>query len=263
MPTIRYNSVADLCAAQPSEENADLWRATESEDRGADWLGVDTRAEVIRAVSEGWPEGVARMFEGIGQVAPKCATVRRKRRVRADFGDELDIHRVYRGSVSDAWSVSRRTSVESRNVVRIVMQIGALTYVQATEMFWRGAACAVLADALEAGGQRVEIFGYSSADRVFANKQGNITILFPIKAAESPLDPAALAATVCLAGFHRHYVFKARCSARRKISPSYGATAVGVPRELDEPGLIHVSLNDVSSQESAIEFVRRHVAIDD
>lgn len=256
-----YDSIAALCAAQPSEANAGVWAEVVSngEFKHSEWFGVDTRAETIRVVERGWEDGVARLFAGIGNIDAKRGKVPRRRRVRSDFGDELDIQRVYRGQVDTAWARTRRVQVEATRVVRIIMQVGALSFVASEEMFWRGAACAVIADALENAGNRVEIVGYSSASGVVKSNNASMTITFPIKAAEQPLDLAALASTACLAGFHRHYIFKARCSHHSRIAGGMGSTKVGVPASLAEEGAIHVSLDSVNSVQSAINFVRAHL----
>lgn len=257
-----YPSISALIALGcPDGINADQWTELQTHvpDRSnMDWFGVKGgREEVKRIVATGWAEGVKRIFDALGRMTLSTATDVRRRRCRGAEGDELDIHRIWSGRFDSAWSRTHRAQAIAPKHVRIVMQIGALANVPAERMFWRGAACVAIADALEEAGYAVEIMGYSRALDVYDHTHESC-ITFPIKAYEQPLSVTDVAATACLAGFHRHYIFGARNHCERSCSSGYGQTTVGIPDALmqeDDDPPIHVSLKDVSSEETCRVFV--------
>lgn len=212
-----FASVAELCAEAPSKKNEEPWQSTLlrcSENialRGADWLGVPTMDDVMRVNERGWPEGAARVAELAAQDVPPPIRLTRKA-VRGDHGDELDIHAVYAGHYDTAWRRQARRQRHGVRVITIAARIGAAFKVTSEHMFWRGAAICRLSDALSDAGYAVRIVGVStSSNHDGRDAEDCIGLTVDIKAPDQPLNIQSLAVTVALSGFHRYYIFKARC----------------------------------------------------
>jgi hypothetical protein len=258
---VHYPSISAIVAlGRPEGVNAWMWddlQASKADSSNISWFGVSGgRTEVKQIVATGWQAGVKRVFEALGRMSLATATDVKRRRCRGSEGDELDIHRVWCGKFDQAWSRTHRAQTTAPKHMQVIMQIGALANVDSESMFWRGAACVAIVDALEEAGYSVEILGYSRAAGVYDNDESVIT--FPIKAYEQPLSISDVASTCCLAGFHRHYIFGARLQHRtRRCSSGYGSTRVGVPDELIQDGdtPIHISLQQVGSEAACKAFV--------
>jgi hypothetical protein len=179
--------------------------------RRKDWYGVESRDDVLAAVTGGWPDGIARLSalsEKLGDVpTPRDA---RRRPVRGPFGDEYDPHAGMRGAFDTAWTRRARLNTVGVRRVRIVAQILDNFGTSADELFWRGAAALMLAQTLMGSGYAVQI------DAAFAGsyswERGSRTVkrfleIITVKPMHSPLDLPNLAGVVCLAGFARTYGF--------------------------------------------------------
>jgi hypothetical protein len=146
---------------------------------------------------------------------PAPVSLRRKVQ-RADQGDELDIHSVYRGDLSHAWTRRRRTQTRSRMSVRLVALLGGAHTVKAEELFWRGAAVAKLAELLEESSYRVEIIAATWAIvDAFSTPADTceVGMAFVVKGAGDPLEVDQLAGVVCNAGFFRTHEFRSTYAA--------------------------------------------------
>lgn len=178
-----------------------------------EWHGMHagfSGADLDRLLVDGWAEGAARM-DALAVRIPPIANVRR-RLVWSDLGDSVDMQRVYTGQLSQAWQRPSRVRQDSLAVKRIVVNVGGLCYVDAADLFWRGAAAVALADTLTAAGYKVEIIAHSAARKPFhgPNVPAGVRTTFTVKSAKAPLDTSLLAAVICIPGFFRSYVFGAR-----------------------------------------------------
>lgn len=175
------------------------------------WLGADTTQEAADRVLHGWLDGARKVFVNLADMeVPEPVSVKRKL-TRADQGDELDIHSIYRGDLEHAWTSRRRKHTRAKLTVRIVAQTNLLAAMYHEELFWRGAAVVKLSDMLTAAGYNVEIIGALASDKV-DGKKFDFLCTFPLKAASQPLDCEQLAGVLCNAGFHRLYGFRAYCA---------------------------------------------------
>jgi hypothetical protein len=155
---------------------------------------------------KGWPEGAERVRSMMDEVdAPPPVSLRRKTQ-RADQGDELDIHEVYRGGLDRAWTRRRRQRSRARMSVRLVAQIGGHRHTTHEEMFWRGAAVLKLAELLEESSYRVEMVGVNQ--HLIDGHDVSSYCSFVVKDAGAPLDVEQVAGVLCNAGFFRTYGFR-------------------------------------------------------
>ena len=207
-----YESAAAFMALEPSKTNKDLAARALRPDRGANWYGIEGAGPAITAaIAQGWPDGVKRAREIAAEISmdiPPAQDIRR-RKVRGDHGDEIDMQRVYAGALDTAWSRTARRSTNAPPVISIFTNFGGTWAKSGEEMFYKGAAAAVLADILEAAGYRVEIICYGIFKGVYENHPGQYDYFeFPAKRADEPLDLNRLTALTALAGTLRIMVLR-------------------------------------------------------
>lgn len=172
-----------------------------SDSHNADWLG-GTVDQLNERLTRGWPEGVAKL-EQIATREINPVSIRR-RRVRGDQGDELDMQAVYRGDLARAWTRTRRQSrAGGFRTVTLVCNLSDSAGVEAKELYWRGAAVLKLADALTQAGYGVGIYGAITSRECSADDTVSACQFVEIKATDSPLDLSQLAALTAMPGWFR------------------------------------------------------------
>jgi hypothetical protein len=201
-----YNSIAEFVAAMNlaprNVRSTELWNNwRDTEDRGK-WYGADCRTgkDVQDKMRDGWTQGRDRLNElrakiNVVNLVPQD---RKRRKVKTDFGDHLDIHAVYAGKLETAWTVARRQVTRGPQRIDIVANMICSGGEHADVLFWRGAAAAVLADLLGAAGYMV---------RLVVNFGGNmdgekVSCRIVVKDHGMPFDVTSVS-SVILPGFFR------------------------------------------------------------
>lgn len=194
-----------------------------------DWTGCTSAAQFKERVLRGWAEGADKLSTlSTRDINPTSV---RRRRVRGDQGDELDIHSVYRGDLSRAWTRTRRQARQGTNrSVTIVCNICASASVDSERLFWRGASVLKLADALTTAGYSVRIVAGQGGFGIDASCKESCGVLFDVKAEDQPLDVADLASIVALTGYFRTVGFAAIVAACDKQGKD-AASALGRPSQ--------------------------------
>lgn len=210
MTTILWDSVTEpestLKGDWKLENNKDTASEHWSRKSDRDWLGVSSVSELRSVLTKGYPAGVEKLERITVGDLPAPQDIRR-RRVRSDQGDELDMQAVYRGDLSRAWSRTKRQSRNSVRSVSIVIDLCGSARVTSDELFWRGAAGLRLASELTNAGYSVAIYGAAGADGYTSEGNEQLAQFVEIKAEDSPLDMDRLASLTCLAGFFRTSLF--------------------------------------------------------
>ncbi len=219
------------------------------------WYGAecDTGKDVVKKLHDGWPEGqkklealTAQLIEV--QVHPKD---RRRRRVRRDFGDSVDIHAIYRGNLDTAWEIAKRQEGCGPQHVDIFANMLCAGGDQADVLFWRGAAAIVLAEKLEAAGYMVRIVvGFGGKNGNYDKTSCRITV----KAHDKPLDITSTA-SVIMPGFFRAIGHCWLASHARAPLDGYG---ISVDQGKIEEGELVLS-HDVKNEGSARKWLERTV----
>lgn len=204
-----YETVADFLAAMrqgcrnPSSNNVSLWQDWGFTSHRGSWYGAgcDTGNDVQKKVQDGWPEGRERMNELRSKISDLAVPPqdRRRRIVRADMGDSLDIHQVYAGRLDIAWSVPRRRITAAPQRIDLLANMVCSGAEHADVLFWRGACAAVLTDVLEAAGFMVRIvvgFGGSVSGRE------KVSCRITVKDHDMPFDISSTSAVI-MPGFFR------------------------------------------------------------
>lgn len=178
---------------------------------GQKWYGAPTVTELYKRFREGWAEGSRRLSEiATRDIHPVSI---RRRRERAEFGDEVDMQSVYRGDLPRAWTRCRRRAGSGVRSVTIVVNLGANCTVDADQMFWRGAAALRLADALVGSGYSIAIVGAEACQRYDSDSNNVLAQFVEIKAEDQPLDLDKLAALTAMPGYFRTTLFGGICYA--------------------------------------------------
>lgn len=199
------------------------------------WYGVEGGArEVRRIVAEGWPDGVQRTLAALHGLEVRRAMSIRRKRTRGPIGDEIDMQRVYRGDLANAWEHRQRREAAGNPVQTLYVDIAANHGTSSGTLFWRGAAALVVADALTAAGYAVEIVaGVGCASVSDTRPKLELWHTITVKASNAPLDLNALAATLCLSGYWRVFGFAGICSIEDRVQ-----IHLGRPRTFPYPNAI-------------------------
>jgi hypothetical protein len=209
LQAVYWDSVAEpmqMVSAEwnlPENANRAAYYATREADES--WYGAPTRAVLDERLAQGWPEGVERLMQlATREINPSSI---RRRRERADQGAELDIHAVYRGDLSRAWTRSRRKASSTARSISLVIDLAANCDITADQLFWRGAAALRLVSALTDAGYSVAVFGVAAGQGVDTESTVNVCQMVSIKDEDQPLDLDRLAALTAMPGFFRTSLF--------------------------------------------------------
>ena len=161
----RYGTLREyMTAAQVSPRNPDNAELTSRWDRGAvlpaSWCGAANTADAVAVITRYYAAGeeiIKRVEKAARNITlpPKMDT--RRRRVRGDQGDELDIHAVWRGQYDTAWSRMGKRQVTAPPMVSIVINSIIQADHDKTVISYRGAVGIVLCQLLERRGYRVRL----------------------------------------------------------------------------------------------------------
>lgn len=167
------------------------------------WFGADSQAQYEDRLKHGWGEGVDKLREiATKEIQP---TSLRKRRIRADQGDELDIHAIYRGDLSKAWTKTKRQSRSGGiRSVALICNLSCNAGENANKLFYRGASVLKLAEALSEAGYSVAIYGGAGSDDIGRdNSRVSFAQFVEIKAEDQPLDTSSLASLIAMPAYKR------------------------------------------------------------
>lgn len=227
--TMRFESLPEVFRFLDSTPRK--WRKSASEhnepqgawDLNVGWAGA------MQLAKTGWTEGAAAIQEAAMAATGRPVTEREPHWGFDVAGDFADVGRFMAG-VPDNMR-RRRKTVGRAPIVTIALGVGAPGHVSALAMANYGAALAALIDRLEAGGRRVELYAVSA---VGGERSRRIAISVRIKAADEPLDLAAIAFGVGHPAMLRRIVFAARERAPWEFS-GYGHTVTVEPADLIDP----------------------------
>lgn len=127
---------------------------------GAHWAGAENTADAVAKLTSPYADGAAiisRIEKAAGNIKLPPQMDTRRRRVRGDQGDELDIHAVWRGQSATAWARMGRRQVTAPPMVSIVINSIISADNDKTVISYRGAVGIVLCQLLERFGYRVRL----------------------------------------------------------------------------------------------------------
>jgi hypothetical protein len=222
-------SATETTKAKPANSsNLSRWTQTNGGDRSSpmEWYGVEKGLPQVREIlSRGWHEGRERLDKvadqlGATQNIAKPVSVRR-RRIRSDQGDTLDMNRVWAGDISQAWERCSRITASTTRYIEIIASPAINAGTDASVTFWRGAAALVLADAASAAGYAVAITAAIPTRRTLQSGEDCLDLV-TMKGYSDPLDMDNLASLICLAGWFRYVWFQMAAHHGDPINESFG-----------------------------------------
>lgn len=266
--TVHYQTFADLKEDKPkTEDNASLDRSN-MDLVSRNWYGpgCSTAREFTAHVDKGWEHLVNSVKSKANELVFKpdvmpaaVTTAMRRKRVRAEAGNELDIHRVYQGRMDTAWSATKHELQNMRRrAVHIYINIGGMAMVDVNDSQWRAAAAYRICDIFQRNNYSVEITVGASATGVFRKTSRMMHTSFTAKPSNMPLNLNLLAVQATL-GWHRVFNFHARCcnNAGYEVSGSMGATVqMPTPYLKTIPGLILTVPANTLTRDMAMGVVR-------
>lgn len=129
-------------------------------------------------------------------------SVIKRKKVHREFGNELDIHKVYQGKLDTAWTTTQRIEVDQEHhLTTILIDVGGNADINAMRALWTAAACLKFVEVLEAAGKQVQIIiGGAASDS--ARPRMDMTFSVVIKQYNQHLNVERLAA-MCHIGYYR------------------------------------------------------------
>src|SRR5690606_14947015 len=109
-----------------------------------------------------WEDGARRLQDITRELTPPTTMSRRRKPAWREEGDELSVDRALTGQWDAAWRSSRRVWCAGPATVTLLTYWGGNAVVTTDQLFWQGAAAAVLCDALEDAGYRVQLIAGST-----------------------------------------------------------------------------------------------------
>lgn len=261
---IYFNSLKDLENLQVPEINKKSISLTVDRKRSKDWFGpsnegFNSAGSVYKAVQKGWYEGVKKAENLVKDIkAPQVQSIRR-RRVRGDKGDSLDIHAVNSGKLDKAWIRRQKRKTSAPPVLKMALNIAANCETSAKTLYWRGAASVMLTRLLEKAGYMIDISAYCASVSTYADGQyKNSAACFQLKKSGDSLLVNNLMACLGLSGFFRSYGFKALASCNQPMAFNYGSTSPTKPSKLND---FHIDgLEVVKGKETAQTWIKDQIA---
>lgn len=202
-----FITAAGQPAANP--DNAKALNYFREERNDVDWMGL--REEInaaetafactARLVREGWRNGLNLLAKVQDKVtAPVPKTVRRYQRWQAQ-GDDVEMQRIWSGSLDNAWRGTHRDTRHGPQRVRILIDAIESGGNEAEGMRWRGVAALKLSDLLTEAGYSVQVESVISCKDSFSARVFKLRAI--VKDYEQPLDLLTLAPCTALPAFFR------------------------------------------------------------
>ena len=195
------------------------------------WFGPknETPEQVKELCRTGWQYGVNEAEKMRDQISLPVMESLKRKIIKGNQGDFLDIHKVNRGQLDIAWTKKRRSSSRGPRRFQLICKLGGSCFLSGIQLLWRGVACLALAQALIEAGNSVEIIGFNNTKRVYLDGT-NIMNTVQIKEYSTPFDINALTTVIGLSGFYRYYMFLARLQLDKEASYGLGHSADEPPK---------------------------------
>lgn len=183
--------------------------------RGIDWSGAASYGDAYEMACKGWPDGLALMQPLVSDIFKRVgARIEKTRIVFRVAGGCVNVGRHLSGR-PDAFQArvrSQETAGVKKNVLKMVINVGARAGVGGETIFNRGAAAVALVQALEKAGRRVEIWMVTDATNAgtASNGSNNILLKTRLKASHEAISLDKLAFCFAHQALHRQLNFTIR-----------------------------------------------------
>lgn len=225
------------------------------------WWGWEDGYEgLLKRLETGWIEGLnlAKQYIEAFDI-PQMRGVRRKR-IRKQFGDSIDMQSVYAGNIDRAWETTERINadVKGRQHSTILVELSTHCNIDWKKAFWRGAVATLLSDAMQRTGKGVEIIVKAYVTGLYQTSRKHYCYSVVVKGFGQPLDVETLIAATSV-GFHRGLGFKAKCLGNLSIDEGFGRpTTTYIPDYFKDPHNTLIHITDIWNKEDANNFLKEH-----
>lgn len=149
--------------------------------------------------------------------------VRKRKRIKSSFGNEIDIHKVYQGRINEAWDSTKTIVEESdKRFITICVYIGQNWNVLGLPSIWTTAVCLKIVDELELAGKNVQIIVCKTLQTAVKEKRFTTTSCL-IKRYNERISIERLAAMTHL-GFSRSFMWCAILTSKYEINEGLGVS---------------------------------------
>jgi hypothetical protein len=273
MKTLHFDSLSECIddTRQPFKRRANnsAFKNSVTYRKGSpSWHGTEGGFSAVSNMVEftGYPEGgrrIAAMTDSLQASLPPALGIKRKKR-RADSGDEYDVHAAMRGAHDRAWVQSHKEIRHGLGIVRIIVDICSDGGTSADNLQWRGVAGTTLCTMLRQAGYSVEMVAAMGTQNSF----GRETLLWTcvVNSRHGSTDIDSLAAVFALPGFFRTYgfagVIRAADNARRDVHSGLGKS-VPVSNIYEPRGdcIEFIVPTDVLNEDKAREWINDSIAL--
>ena len=277
MRSIHFDSYADFLNTE-IEEGANSSRANRYRfgDRGpggsryARWFGSTNKSgddamdhaalgdEKLSKMIAEWRKDLDNITKTNTVDYEQRVSVSKRRLKHGDFGDELDIHKVYQGQLDTAWRRTERIQVDqTHKLVTLFVDIGGNCNIDCDATLWRAVVTCRVVEELEAAGKSVKVVVGSATHGLFQSDKLMATKTVVVKQFNQPLAMERLAAMTHL-GFYRSWGFVATCMFEQKVVGNLGYHAdieqcipIQLQEEIDEGHTRFVHIPDCTRIDQA------------
>lgn len=252
------------------ESNSKMKREITSYEGGTHWFGPENHSveDVKRHTEYKWNWGLNKISDL--ELIKSIGVLHRKRvRNRGDFGNEVDIHRVYSGDISRAWSTTPKVEAKRTRPISVAVPLGGNANVDAETLFWRAAGGIKLVEALNYHNIPTRMYGFHVTHRAFdsednkyiingENVQNKLKQIFLIKDHQHPFNVSDAIKICAMAGFFRYYTFLAH------LNNPYFKTDLGLGRCMNTEDLplfngdkVFITPTNLSTKEEAETWLKK------
>lgn len=219
MVSIHFDSIIELMDANP-ESNFNRNRFNNIMNLKSDgqrWDNGKSSKETINLALFGDSEIYQKslpMMEKLDSYTGKTELQRvqkvKRIKFKSDTGDELDIHKIYQGNASQAWSKTKRIEIDSKHhLVTLFLNINGSAGTKFNDTIWRCAVITKLTNELQRAGKSVKVIVGGIVTRAMRGSRKNLSISINVKKYNETLSPERLAAMSNI-GFYRVFGFAAK-----------------------------------------------------
>ena len=148
---------------------------------------------------------------------------RKRRRIKADHGNSVDIHAVMQGRLDRAWDGQKfeERVLHANKNVHLVINCSLNSSVEAKDAEWRSAATIAIYNELTRQGKSVAVYMVRTSSNMFKEFNGICTLMAPIKRLGERMSMEHMAAWTS-ATFTRSAMMYKYSNSIPGVSPTYG-----------------------------------------
>jgi hypothetical protein len=218
--SIHFDNLHDLIASEVDQKSEASYNIIKRTTKGFEKLGANSMDEVVSMALYGsdW------LLEKVNALSANAEhlqigdrneimTRRRRKRIKGDHGDEIDIQAVLMGKLDRAWTRRKHIEIDSEfSLYTVLVDVGGLWDVTFDESIHRAIVALRVTDDLIQAGKSVRVIVGSAAAGVYKSTELSgkiITTDITVKEYNEPLSLERLVAMSHI-GFHRSFNWKAR-----------------------------------------------------